>query len=317
MPETERTEVVEATVLEPCADIEVSVAPLEIEANFETVERQVDRFIEFYSGIVIDIDDDDQVKAAKKTCADFNKLADAIDRKRIDTGKAVTAYLEPFSEKCNALSKKVREARVSIAEQVDDAARKYRKRRRDMLEAHYRAYAGELAELVPYGAVHSDEWLKKKPMTDKKATGLLEGVVDRIIAERKSLAEQELEFGVDADRIYCRTLSVPAALAENARLKDEAFRRREHEEAARKLAEATRGAAPVPKTLHREPAPAPAPAPVRHAAASFDRIVETDEPVKAWTFRFRATRGQVERIAEFAKAVGVADGEIKADKGRA
>lgn len=285
---------------EPLAAIDVKIKPLKIEANFGEIEEQIDKFIEFYGNIVIDIDDDAQVKAAKDTRASFNRLADAIKRKRIDTDAAVKKFMAPFDDKCNELEKRVRDGSMLIKRQIDEATRKFRDARRAMLEAHYAEFAGELAELVPYERVHDEKWLNRRPMTDAKAKGELENKVTWLVQAREKLAKQDLKYWSDADRVLCQTFSLSAALEENARLIEADERRRQHEEAAAHLSASTLGAAPAPVT-HVEPA---------------DVISEpkVGEEVKSWSINFEGTRSQAECVATYLRKIGLHGAIIRSVK---
>lgn len=242
---------VEAKVLEPSTDIEVKYTEAKLAADFSSLEKYVDEKLKLYEGMVIDPENEDQVKAARGVCADMNNLAKPIDERRKEIKREYEKPLKAFEAEVKTITSKIASAREKISKQVDAADALYKQNKRAGLEEYYVGVAGEdLGKLIQYEKLHDDKWLNRS-VTTKKAEDALFEKVQRIISDLNTLKSTPLDYMDEAKEKYYETVDLQASLRENQRLIELA-----KERASRKAAEMNVGIAAQPKEPVQPPQPA-------------------------------------------------------------
>lgn len=269
--------------------------------NMEAVESFVAQVEEFFDGCEIDPTDADQVKALKGLRADVNKAASAIDGKRKDMDRAVKGAMAEADGALNALRDRLKAVYAKTGEQIEEADRIWRDRRWNLLADEYEGVAPDLVPLIDLGAfTAAEKKLLQKSTSDAKACALLDDMVALAVSERDSLSKLDLAYPVEADAVYCKTLSLKAAIDESGRLEREASERRDHAERMRELEESVAARRGVglddtgdPGQIEPQGKPA------------------ADE-VRGWTLRLRCTREVVRRLAHYAGQFGAEECEVVA-----
>lgn len=244
--------------------------------NLGAVEGFVSSVEAFFADVRIDPTDKDQVKALKGLRADINKAANAIDGKRRDMDRAIKAATAEADGALGALRDRLRAVYAKTGRQIDEADRIWRDRRWGLLAGEYEGIAPDLAPLIGLGAfAAAEKRLVQKSTPDAKACALLDDMVARAVSERETLKGLGLAHAVEADEVYCETLSLKAAIDEDERLTEAERAKAEHAERMRGLEEsvaARRGG--------------PAGMAARRCAK---------EPVEEWRLRLVGTRQELER----------------------
>lgn len=272
--------------------------------NLEAVEKYVEAVEGFFADVKIDVTDAEQVKQLSKMRADINKVANVINKKRIAMDKEVKASIAEADGALNGLRDRVKAVYDATGKQIAEAEELRLEGRVKLLEREYEAQAPDLMELIPLSAFTSREIkLLQKSWTGKTACDRLGDMVAKVVAERKTL--EGLEFAVEADRVYCRTLDAAAALAENARLVKEREDREAHAAKAADLA--------AKVSARAEPAPSVLDAAMERAegAVKAASAPEPKEAVFEWEMKIRATKPQAMKIKDYVKEIGAVGLSLK------
>lgn len=224
--------------------IEYTLPKAEIK-NVDAIDKFVGGIERFFADVQIDVTDDQQVKDLKNLRADVNKVAGAIDSKRKDMDKAVKAAMSEADKTLNDLRDRLKAVYEATGKQIDEAEALRLEARMNLLSGEYEAVAPDLMALVPLESfIAREKKLVQKSWTGNKACDVLDEMVSKVVAERKTL--EELEYANQADMVYCQTLDAAQALAENRRLVERHAAEEAHKAEAEKLAQ---------KVEHREPEP--------------------------------------------------------------
>lgn len=314
-PQEVRAEVIEPVVnlaKAPEAIITYTLPTAKVD-NLEAVEEYVSSVEKFFSDVKIDTTDPEQVKQLKGMRTAVKKIADAINGKRIAMDKDVKSSMSEADGALNSLRDRMNAVYAATGKQIEEADALWFQARTNVLLREYEGIAPDLVKLIPLDAfVAREKKLVQKSWTGTKACDTLDDMVAKAVAERETL--EGLPYANEADMVYCRTLSMADAMAENARLakaKEEAdAHKAEAEDLARKVAE--RAECPAP-----EPAPVPLQSPLAEAMGRAEEAVKgagpqvRGEPLFDWDMRFTATKSQAMKIRDYAKSVGAAGKGMK------
>ena len=245
----------------------------------------------FFADVKIDPANAEQVKQLKALRADVNKAATAIDDKRKGMDKDVKAAMADADNALNALRDRLKAVYKKTGEQIAEADSLWSEARRSLLQGEYEAVAPALVELIPLDAfIGAEPKLMQKSWGGNKACNALDDMVERAVADREQLAQAGLAHPNEADAVYCRTLDVRAALAEDKRLKDAAEAAAEHAAKAQALRE----------TIERP----------RPAAQSKPKPRQ-EQPLSRYTFEFDGTEAQADEVKRLLVSLGVGNRTMK------
>lgn len=297
MSETIEAEVVQTANLAKAPAPAVSYTlPTVTVGNMEAVESFVAQVEEFFDGCEIDPTDADQVKALKGLRADVNKAASAIDGKRKDMDRAVKGAMAEADGALNALRDRLKAVYAKTGAQIEEADRIWLHRRWGLLAEEYEGLAPDLIPLIDIGAfADAERRLVQKSTTDAKACAILGDMVARAVEERETLKGLSLPHAVEADKAYCETLSLKAAIDEDKRLTEAEAAKAEHEARMRELEEAVaerRGEGVGPDDTG-DP-------------GMFDpQWNPAADEARRWTLRLRCTREEMETVEAYAEGLGI------------
>lgn len=284
-----------ATIIEPVDVLKapepsvVYTLPTATVGNMEAIEGFVANVEKFFADAKIDPTNPEQVKQLKSLRADVNKAAAAIDDKRKGMDKDVKAAMADADNALNALRDRLKAVYKKTGEQIAEADRLWAEARRSLLQGEYEAVAPALVELIPLDAfIGAEPKLMQKSWGGNKACNALDDMVERAVADREQLAQAGLAYPNEADAVYCRTLDVRAALAEDKFQKDAADRRAEHAAKAQALRETIERPKPQPKPRQEQP-----------------------QPLSRYTFEFDGTEAQAGEVKRLLVSMGVGNRTMK------
>ena len=296
-----KAEVIEPDALANIPEPEITYTLPKVDVgSMEAIDKDIGSLRKFCEGIEIDPSDKDQVKSLRAFCTDINKAAGVFDAKRKGMDKDIKSASSEASAALNERRDALLGIRSSLIPKLDEADRLFVEGRRRALAVEYEACAPDLIDLIPLDVyIAHDPKLVGRTWSERNAVGNLGEMIIKAVDGRSQIKSAKLEFSSDADKVFCETLDLSRALAENARLVAEREAREAHEEAARKLLASTERAS----SGCTDQAPPPAPelaAPVReHVRTS------ASENRREWVFPFFATGAQASRIAEYAASLNV------------
>ncbi|MEE0636654.1 DUF1351 domain-containing protein, partial [Adlercreutzia sp.] len=91
---SEAVEVTAEVIEEPTSELSVTYTPAVIDDNLAAVEAWVESQVAPYRGAVIEYDDDERRKEARKARSDLNKMKDPI---KADLKRIKDAYMAPMA----------------------------------------------------------------------------------------------------------------------------------------------------------------------------------------------------------------------------
>lgn len=236
---TEAAEVIEvqAEIIEPTNELEVTYTQAIIKDNLAAIEAYVDEQLLPYIGAVIDPNDDGQIKEARKAMADLNKLKDPIDDERKRIKREYEAPMKAFEGRVKCITGKIDTARADIKKQVDDADEAFKAGRRVLLEDEFAGCTGPLDGLLSFERILDPTWLNRSTPETKALKGMQDAVVDAI-EKYETLTASGLRHKDECVKLFCETLDLKKALALDGQLAE-----KEREAAEFAAAEATVAAA--------------------------------------------------------------------------
>ena len=284
-----------ATVIEPVDVLKapepsvVYTLPTATVGNMEAIEGFVANVEKFFADVKIDPTNPEQVKQLKALRADVNKAAAAIDDKRKGMDKDVKAAMADADKALNTLRDRLKAVYAKTGEQIAEADRLWSEARRSLLQGEYEAVAPALVELIPLDAfIGAEPKLMQKSWGGNKACNALDDMVERAVADREQLAQAGLAYPNEADAVYCRTLDVRAALAEDKFQKDADEAAAEHAAKAQALRETIERPKPQPKPRQEQP-----------------------QPLSRYTFEFDGTEAQAAEVKRVLVSLGVGNRTMK------
>ena len=209
--------------------------------NLEEIQQNVDSLLADYTGRVYT---SDEIKGAKKDRALLNNWAKDLATAQKAVKDHYMNVIQPDMDRIDRIRGQIKECSAAIDRQVKAVETAEKEEKRQALELIYRDAAGEdLALLIPFERLMEDRWLNKTVSLAAAGRELRKVVETR----REELRIIRDTCGEDAEACtteYLRNLSLNAALNEYQRRKDSRAAQAQAE-AARKVAEQARRAAPV------------------------------------------------------------------------
>lgn len=272
-----------AEIVEPTGLVITQMQPgLAVEANFEALQAHIEQLVADYRDIEVK---PEYLQQAKKDRAYLNSVSKALNDRRKEVKAAYMRPVIEFENQVKVLDAPIREASIAIDQQVKAIEEQERLEKRGRLQSHYNDFAGALADAVPFEKVEQVAWLNKS-YSLMQAFSDIEGMVERIVADEKTLSELELSHPTEAKAEYFATLDLSKAIARSKAIDAQIARAEELE--ARKAAYAAEQAAPKAET------------PVCEAPA-----VDTPPVVSNWLFYIACTDEDRDKIVSFLKSIGI------------
>lgn len=259
--------------------------PKTIDFNFEDLKQQLAASLELYTGMVVT---EDNIKDAKDDRARLNKLREALENKRKEVKKECMAPYTDFEAKVKELVGLIDRPISAIDGQLKGFEEKRRAEKRAAILEVYEDTVGELRALLPFDKLWRDEWYNTSTSMKKIRAAIVE-TENKVHSDLEILSTVESEF-IDAVKLkYLEGLDLNTALAERARLQEQAKRLREYEDQQR-----VRAAQEAPQP--------PAPAPVVQEAAEVPELECGEVQVYRLCFECQVTREQAAELAAWLKA---------------
>ena len=204
--------------------------PAMIAWNNEELLAKVRSKLSAYENAVYD---DSNISKAKEDKARLNKFADALNQERLAIKKRYVMPLDKFTAEVNDVIAEVKAVSARIDAVVSDYEAKKRMEKKEALRAHYSNIIGNLSEQVTYEKIEDVRWYNASTSL-KSAKSDIEKKVEDIRNDIVAIEALHSDDEVVIKAYYFRTLSLPGALRENQRLKEERLRIEEYN--ARKAA---------------------------------------------------------------------------------
>lgn len=272
-----------------------------VEWNYPEIKQWVEDGLAKYRGIVYD---ESQMPIAKRDRAALNKLAAAIDAKRIEMKKL---YLQPYMEfeaQANELTAMIKNTSVAIDDQVKAYEERRRQEKMDKIKAElYTPMIEGLENLVPYEKLHDPRWLNVTYSVNTIGSELAKKI-ENIVAGLDAIEKMGLspEMASRIKGVFLKRFDLAAAIAEKDRIEKEQAALAQYE-AARA---AEQGKSVEPKYTQSEPV---RPSAERPAPADAPAAVHTEAPIQL-DFRVWVNREQMAALRDFLQTNNIKYGRV-------
>ena len=300
-PEIEEV-VVEAEIIET-PELAVTYTPAIIDDNLAALDAFVDSQLEFYTGVQIDPNDAQAIKAGRAAMSDLNKLKGPIDSERKRIKREFEKPLKAFEDRVKAITSKIDSARSDIKKQVDLADQLFKDSRRTMLKEEYEGTVGIMANVIGFDAVLDPKWLNRST-PETKAINELEETAFKAKEGYDTLMAKELNHKDEVVAKYATTLDVIAALKLEDELNEKDRRMAEFKANQEAMA---RAAAPTPAPPAPEPVPEPEPP---QPVATEPEQEPEQEYVWELNLTFTGPRSLAVELGHLIKSLGITGGKI-------
>jgi hypothetical protein len=252
--------------------------PAVIDWNHEQLKKELAERLEHYNGLVVT---EDAIKEAKADRAKLNKLRTAFDEKRKDVKKACLAPYEDFEKKVKEVVALIDKPIAAIDTQVKGFEEAKRQEKYAAIQSFYDESIGDLQELLPLERIIPAKWANAGEKLESITQEISE-TISRVRNDIGIIKAMKLAFEQNVLDTYLRTLDMSAALAEKARMEEQAERLKRLEES--KAAQVA--AAPVREVVAE--APAEPPRAPQEAFCAAEQTKDIDVRFYATTAAFRA-----------------------------
>jgi hypothetical protein len=210
----------------------------EISFNNEEIKKELATRLEKYQGITYS---EDSIKTAKADRATLNKFKEAIERKRIEIKKQCLAPYEAFEYKIKEITLMVDVPIGEIDRQVKAFEESQKDEKKGIIEGVYEELIGDLREILPLSRMWNEKWLNATCRLSA-ITEEISNKIERVKNDLQVIETLESEFVIQTKDKYLTTLDLSAALAEKARLEEQAKKIKEYdaEQHRKKMEEADR-----------------------------------------------------------------------------
>lgn len=271
--------------------------------NLEELKAQLAPMLERYKGLIVS---EDGIKEAKNDRASLNKLKDAVDNRRKDIKKQVSAIVEPLEKQCKEITAMIDEPIQAIDVQIKAYEEKEKLDKLTALKTAF--YSMDKPEWLDFNSVCPAKWQNKTEKTDK-LTEQIQSAIDSInasLAEIKDIYGQSQFYLAIIDK-YKQTLDKSQALSYAIVLekqlaeKKAAEERTEAEKKAREEqahAESVLNASTINANESNDSIPPTEQTAVKTQSESNERIV-------SGCFKVSGTPEQIKALASFMKSNGI------------
>lgn len=264
--------------------------------NFEELNTQLDALLEKYHGLIV------SDREAKEVRAQLNKLAKAIDDRRLKEKKAFCEPYDIFAAQAKQLVEKIKETNKWFDDQVKEAEAR---RKEERLQKIREFWAERGRSSFDLGQIFNDKWLNASTPEKQWQNEILERV-NRIDADLAAITQMEPPEKVDwCITAYRQTVDLGRTLAgwesyQEEKARSERIRAEIEADRARRRAEAEAREAEKKKN-EEEPTP-----------AENQPKTAQNEPVSAekttwwsYTISLEGTTDQMKTFAQFIKESGI------------
>ena len=215
-----------------------------IDWNFQELKKEITAKADDYKNLVYDINDDDQIKDAKKDRADLRKFNTVLDDKRKEMKKRVMEPYTTFESQIKELTGIVDEAIDNIDAQIKDYEEIKRNEKLEKVRRIYEEEIGDLDRVVPFEKIFKEQWLNVST-TLKSIREEIAAMYQKVDKELKLINTDGSVYTFEMKEEYLKNFDLQAAIALKQRLEEndrrkadfEAQRKREEKERQKRIKE--------------------------------------------------------------------------------
>lgn len=260
------------------------IQPAIITADFGAMGKKLDNLLKPYDGMTAEAIAKMNFSDMKLCRKDLNAIVKSVEDGRKGVKREYNKPLADFESQCKQLLEPANQTLKLFKDAIAIEERDYQLAKRNELLTDWHGIAGEIAELVDFATILNPSWLNRSFLVTKADNEMGE-IAGKIIADRRTLKNQNLKHLAECDLFYCQTLDLQKTLDYDAQLTAKAEEAAKHQEQSARIEGA--------KTVRTAPQEA--------------------EPVKKWTLSISATRSQIGQLTTYLKDLGI-HGEVKTCK---
>ena len=213
-----------------------------IDWNFQELKKEITEKANDYKNLVYDIDDDDQIKDAKKDRADLRKFNTVLNDKRKEMKKRVMEPYTKFESQVKELTGIVDQAIDNIDAQIKDYEEIKRNEKLEKVRRIYEEEMGGLDRVVPFEKIFREQWLNVST-TLKSIKEEIASIYQKVDKDLKLINTDGSVYTFEMKEEYLKNFDLQDAIALKQRLEEnerrkadfEAQRKREEEERQKRM----------------------------------------------------------------------------------
>ena len=184
--------------------------------NYEAIVAELKPKLDDYKNLIVQKDD---LTKAKLDRASLNKLAKAINDKKIEIKKKCLEPCAVFEEQAKGIMAMINEASSAIDGQIKRIEDEEKEERKAELEEYYIAASPQkVSSNIPFDGILISTWLNKT--ANKNATlKAIDEAVDKLESDINLIEEIGGDFQEEILAVYRQTFSLTDALREANRMK--------------------------------------------------------------------------------------------------
>lgn len=275
-----------------------------VQWNFDQLKAELSESLERYRGRVYTAD---TIQEAKKDRANLNRLAKAINDKKIEMKRQYLQPYEAFETQIKELLAMVDEHNSSIDAQIKDFDEARKAEKLELCKEVYAEKFGDLCDLVPFDRVFNKKWLNVST-TAKAIEEDCALIAARLRSGLVAINMMESPYKEQVKDYFLRTFDLSGAIAESKRLEEQAAklqaleekRKAEQEAADRQTAPRAPQAPQQPQETAQEQPETPE---GKDAPAQPETVYRVD-------FRVYASLSQLDKLKAFLKENNINYGPV-------
>lgn len=193
-------------------ELAVTLQPAVITADFDSMSKALDKYLEDYDGMTRAALSKLTVKELRPLRADLNSRSKELNAARIGIKKQYTAPLVAFEARIKELDERIQEPCKLIDEVIKEKEQSERDERKRYLENWYYDFCSangveKFAECVPFERILEKEWLNKSFQLGK-ACNEMDEKLQKILTDYQAVRNSVYYDPQEAELVFFETLSM-------------------------------------------------------------------------------------------------------------
>ena len=195
------------------------LSKLEIK-NYDEILEQAKKDTEKYQKYVVTkVTLEDDIKKR----AELNKIAKAINDRRLAIEKEISQPIKDFKSKCDAIKNLYEESSSLLDKQIKVFEEQEKQSRKDKIEVIFNENVKELANVLSFDSIFNEKWLNKGSWKNDKFA-LESELIEKIDVIRKDLITIESlnsEYEIELKNDYLKNFELGEEIRKNNKLQEQ------------------------------------------------------------------------------------------------
>lgn len=192
-----------------------------IDFNYEEMKEKLSLELKKYENLIFEEKD---IKEAKETRADLNRLKKQINDKKIEVKKEFSKPYIEFENKIKEILEMIDKPVLAIDNQIKNFEQRQKEIKQKEIIKIYEDNIEDLKEILSIQKIWNEKWLNATYKIGDIELEIL-GIINKVKTDLKVIEDMQSEFVVQLKDKYLQTLDLTTVMQEKARL--ESFKKNE------------------------------------------------------------------------------------------